>query len=34
MLRDIQKDLEMVKGQQELERRLRSTKDQWKMKRF
>jgi len=34
MLRDIQKDVEMVKGQQELERRLKVNKDQWKMKRF
>jgi hypothetical protein len=34
MLSEIQKDVRMVQGQQELERRLKINKDQWKMKRF
>ena len=34
MLREIQKDVEMVKGQAELERKLRQQQQSWKMKRF
>ena len=34
MLRDIQRDVEMVKGQAEFERKIKQQQQSWKMKRF